>query len=520
MDTFTAKDKSYIASKGISLETITSQVGNFRQGFPFANLVKPATPGDGIEVLPDKEIDSLINYYNEHSRVKKVVKFVPASGAASRMFKSLFEYLSEANATNQRELLNRDKAFNSPWNFIMNIRKFAFYHDLHGIMKTRGINLEEELEKNNFSTVIQYLVEPAGLDYGNLPKGLLKFHDYFNRSRVAMEEHLAEASQYATSVDRKAYVHFTVSAEHLDKFREKIVEVQSHYEDEYGIRFDVSFSLQKSSTDTIAVDMDNNPFREPDGTLVFRPGGHGALIENLGDMDGDLIFIKNIDNVVPDRLKPETTRYKKAIGGLLLRLQSQAFAYLEKLHGSNPENELIDSMVKFAREELKIKFPDGFDFFTKIEKAAFLSRLLDRPIRICGMVRNEGEPGGGPFWIRDRNNQVSLQIVESSQIDPHDPKQVKHLQDATHFNPVDLVCGTKDFRGNKFDLHRFIDPTTGFISMKSKGGRDLKAQELPGLWNGAMADWITIFVEVPVITFNPVKTVNDLLRAQHQNIIE
>ena len=516
MSIFSEQDIRFFDSKGISKATIENQIGNFERGFPYAQLVRPATPGDGIEVLKQAEADGLIRFYDEHSGAVNTVKFVPASGAASRMFKALFEYLSAAGTASQKGLIRLDKGFNSPWNFIQHITKFAFYKDLTEVMAAKGLNLKEAIDEGNYSAVIDYLINPAGLDYGNLPKGLLKFHSYSDHGRVAFEEHLVEAAHYATSASGIAHVHFTVSPEHLEKFRARVSKVKSRYEEAFGIAYDISFSVQKPSTDTIAVGMDNKPFREPDGSIVFRPGGHGALIENLGDIDGDLVFIKNIDNVVPDRLKAETTRYKKAIGGLLLKLQEGAFNYLRAMDKALPDDQMLDKISSFATEELKIELPADFSGLTAKEKTALLSRLLNRPIRVCGMVKNEGEPGGGPFWVRDGSGRVSLQVVESSQIDQQDAEQVQHLRGATHFNPVDLVCGIRDYRGEKFDLHHFIDPQTGFISVKSKGGKDLKAQELPGLWNGAMADWITIFVEVPIITFNPVKTVNDLLRPQHQ----
>ncbi|MCD4720334.1 MAG: DUF4301 family protein, partial [Desulfobacula sp.] len=353
------------------------------------------------------------------------------------------------------------------------------------------------------------------LDYGKLPKGLLKFHRYEHSNRVALEEHLVEAAMYGVSKNKKAYVHFTVSPEHLEKFKTQVDQVKDEYEKLFDITFEISYSVQKSSTDMIAVDMNNEPFREKDGSLLFRPGGHGALIENLNDLEADLIFIKNIDNVVPDRLKEITTTYKKVIGGLLLKLQSKTFEFLKELEKSESTN-LIEKIEAFAQSDLNIKIPNGFNELGPDEKKSFLFRHLNRPIRICGMVKNEGEPGGGPFWVKNSKGEVSLQVVESSQVNASDEEQMKILQSSTHFNPVDLVCGTRNYKGESFDLHEFIDPETGFISIKSKDGKNLKAQELPGLWNGAMADWITIFVEVPIITFNPVKTVNDLLRPQHQ----
>lgn len=516
MDNFSTSDKELFNSKGITIEAIHGQINNFVSGFPFAQLVRPATPGDGIEVLSEKEIESLANYYDDASLSKKVVKFVPASGAASRMFKTLFNFLEQAKKMPQEELLESDKGFNSSWNFIQRVQDFAFYNDLESTMKEDDKSISDCIASKDYASIIDYLINNKGLDYGSLPKGLLKFHHYAEGNRVSMEEHLVEAASYAKSGDEKAYVHFTVSKEHLNKFKEKAEEVVSRYEKEFGISYNISYSVQKPSTDTIAVDLNNEPFRENDGSILFRPGGHGALIENLGDIDADLVFIKNIDNVVPDQLKPETTLYKKTIGGLLLKLQDQAFNYLNQLSNDQVDEELLDHMKHFATEDLKIDIPLSFASLEMEEKKQLLFKVLDRPIRICGMVKNEGEPGGGPFWLQNSGGEISLQVVESSQINQHDPEQQKHVSNATHFNPVDLVCGTKNYKGNPFDLHDFIDHQTGFISEKSKDGRDLKALELPGLWNGAMANWITIFVEVPIITFNPVKTVNDLLRDQHQ----
>ena len=364
--------------------------------------------------------------------------------------------------------------------------------------------------------VIDHLVNKSGLDYGSLPKGLLKFHKYNNVSRCALEEHLVEAGHYAKSKDKIAKVHFTVSPEHMERFTGEVEKVRSQYEKELNVKFDISYSIQKPSTDTIAVDMDNKPFREADNTILFRPGGHGALIENLNEIEGDIVFIKNIDNVVPDRLKPETILYKKAIGGLLLKLQSQIFAYLNKMEKSSLVTSEIGNISNFARKKLNITFSETFSDLSEKKKQDYLFAQLNRPIRICGMVKNEGEPGGGPFWVKNTKGEISLQIVESSQIDVNNPGQKDIMQASTHFNPVDLVCGLSNYKGEQFDLHHYIDPETGFISIKSKNGKNLKAQELPGLWNGAMADWITLFVEVPIITFNPVKTVNDLLRDQHQ----
>jgi hypothetical protein len=508
---FNNKDLQQIKQKGIELSQLDTQIKNFECGFPFANLVSAATPGNGIRQFNNDDILELVEYFDAHCNDNPILKFVPASGAASRMFKNLFNFLDS------KEGDFSDKSFNSVYTFVTRIRDFAFYNDLRQKLAENSKNLEDLIEKKEYITIVDYLLNDNGLGYGNLPKGLLKFHQYDKNSRLPLEEHLVEAAGYATTKG-VARVHFTVSPEHMDKFVEAVNQLKGFYENKFNVRYEISFSVQKSSTDTIAVDMDNKPFRNEDGTLLFRPAGHGALIENLKDLNEDIIFIKNIDNVVPDRLKPETVKFKKVIGGLLLKYQRKIFEFLKMLENYDTQNEEVNEIIDFAKKELNMEPPIGFDNFSNQERKNFIQAFLNRPIRICGMVKNEGEPGGGPFWVRNSKGEVSLQIVESSQIDQDNPDQNKIVQSATHFNPVDLVCGIKDYTGKAFDLQKFVDPETGFISIKSKDGKNLKAQELPGLWNGAMADWITIFVEVPIITFNPVKTVNDLLRPQHQPV--
>ena len=341
-----------------------------------------------------------------------------------------------------------------------------------------------------------------GLNYGRKPKGLVTFHAYPEGARKAVEEHLVEGAAYAAA-GGVVRIHFTVSPEHVAGFEELLAAKVPLYEKRFGVRYEISFSVQKPSTDTLAVNPDNTPFRQDDGTLLFRPAGHGALIENLNEIDADLIFIKNIDNVTTDARRGDTVRYKKVLAGVLLDLQGRAFEYLKALEVGGAE---LEPIAEFIEKQLCVKLPAEYD-------SALLRAVLDRPIRVCGMVRNEGEPGGGPFWVGNPDGTESLQIAESSQIAPDD---LPLMQSATHFNPVDLVCGVRDSKGCKFDLRRYTDPATGFISSKSSGGRDLRAQELPGLWNGAMAKWNTVFVDVPVTTFSPVKVVQDLLRPQHQ----
>lgn len=511
------QDLELISQKGISLETIEKQLNDFRHGFPFTRLHEPATLGNGILSFNEKEVHELITNFERTAKDLKLVKFVPASGAATRMFKHLFEFREASGNKKEQERLLQDQGFYSVSYFFKNIQKFAFYADLKKSLSQNGFDLEELLHKGDYEVILQYLLTESGLNYGNLPKGVIKFHQYGNFSRTAAGEHLVEGAQYCANRMKKVAVHLTVSPEHLSHFRDLIAYVQPYYESMFGVSYEVSFSVQKPSTDTIAVTPENEPFREKDGTLVFRPGGHGALIENLNEIDADLVFIKNIDNVVPDRLKAETYRYKKLLGGMLMHIQGKAFNFLRALDKKPPAEGVIEEATSFCKHQINVTFPSDFKQWEESRKVKFLHDALNRPIRVCGMVRNEGEPGGGPFWVKNKQGEISLQIVESSQIDLKDSRQKQIFESSTHFNPVDLVCSLKNYKGERFDLHDYIDHSTGFISSKSKDGRPLKALELPGLWNGAMAYWITVFIEVPIITFNPVKIVNDLLREQHQN---
>ena len=514
---FSEKDIEQIKAKGIAVENVEKQLENFRKGFPYINLTAPATPGNGLTTFTEKEVKDLEEYFDQNRDNYQILKFVPASGAASRMFKHLLAFRNSYSGKEEElETLFEDKSFNSVWYFFENIRKFAFFDMLKNVLAEAGFDIEELLKNRDYNTILDFLLTEKGLNYAQLPKGLLLFHRYPGGARMALEEHLVEAAVYAADKNGFARLHFTVSPEHQQKFEEAIKRVKPQYEKDYGVTFDISFSQQKPYTDMIAVDMDNNPFRNNDGTILFRPGGHGALIENLNDIQGEIIFVKNIDNIVPDRLRDTTYLYKKVIAGLLFKLQEQTFDYLEMLDDANIDDEKIEEIREFAEKKLNIFIPHSYYGYEKMEKIDFLFNKLNRPMRVAGMVKNEGEPGGGPFFVKNDSGEISLQIVESSQIDFNDEKQKEIVSKATHFNPVDLVCGVRNFKGENFDLRKYVDPKTGFISKKSKEGRDLKAQELPGLWNGAMADWITVFAETPLITFNPVKTVNDLLRPQHQ----
>jgi hypothetical protein len=513
---FSNNDLKQIQEKGIAQQKIEEQLGRFREGFPFISIDRAATIGDGIKKLGEEELQKNIDAY-EHAQGLDCLKFVPASGAASRMFKSLYAFLDKyKNAVINYEKFQNDGEFEPVSDFFQNIRKFAFYSDLKNAMEQNDDDLEKHIENRDYGRVLEYVLEEKGLNYGNLPKGLLKFHLYVDGARTPIEEHLVEGANYCVSHDGVAHIHFTVPPDFMDDFKKHIEQVLPTYEQKFDIRYDVSFSIQDPSTDTISATMDDQPFREEDGTLVFRPGGHGALLYNLNRFDNDLVFIKNIDNVAPDHLKNDTFIYKKALAGLLLKTREEIFKYLQRLDQMAYVEGELDEMLSFLENELCVV--PGQSFGSMEEKAAFLKKKLNRPLRVCGMVKNEGEPGGGPYWALNSDGSVSLQIIESSQVNMADEHQKQLFSNATHFNPVDIVAAVKDYKGNKFDLNEFVDEETGFISIKSKNGQELKALELPGLWNGSMSNWNTLFVEVPVSTFSPVKTVNDLLREQHQSL--
>ncbi|HFB99832.1 MAG TPA: DUF4301 family protein [Phaeodactylibacter sp.] len=515
---FSEKDLAQIKAKGISLAQLAQQIKNFEEGFPFMQLAKAATVGDGLLTFDQKEVDDYVKLYEAEMSKYQIFKFVPASGAASRMFKSLFAFMEKYDGSEAAlRAMEADDSFGSVFYFFKNIKRFAFYDDLQNVIAKVGESLESLLAKKEYQQVLRYLLTSSGLNYGSLPKGLLKFHRYEKTTRTPLEEHLVEGVNYCKDKDGNIDIHFTVSPEHKALFRQKVREAGQDFANKYESYFNVYFSEQQPYTDTIAVDLNNQPFRKEDGSILFRPAGHGALLENLNTLDADIVFIKNIDNVVPDQLKPSTFRHKKLLAGVLIKNQKRLFDYAKKLEKvENVSEGLINEIADFLQKEISNDFTERFQKMHIREKASFLLQKLNRPIRVCGMVKNEGEPGGGPFWAKNADGTFSLHIVEGSQVDMSDADQANILQKSSHFNPVDLVCGLKDARGKKYNLPDFRDPKTGFVTMKSQGGRELKAQELPGLWNGAMADWNTIFVEVPIDTFNPVKIVNDLLREQHQ----
>ena len=501
------QDLKQIAARGITEEQVNHQLGQFKTGFPFLKLEAAAAIGKGIEAPDEEARAKSIEAWNQYKQEgHKIVKFVPASGAASRMFKDMFAFV--------------DAPYDVPTTdfekfFFDHIKQFAFRDALcQKCRDNEGKKIRDLLDEGNYKAVARQMLAKEGLNYGQLPKGLLLFHNYPEGPRTPMEEHLVEAALYASS-NGEANVHFTVSHDHLELFKQKVAEKADFYAQKFGVKYNISFSEQKPSTDTIAANPDNTPFRNDDGSLLFRPGGHGALIQNLNEIDADIVFIKNIDNVVPDRLKGDTVVYKQLLAGILVQLQQRAFDYLRLLDTGKYSHEQLQEIIRFVQRNLCCRRHDIKEL-EDAELVIYLRKKLNRPMRVCGVVKNVGEPGGGPFLTYNQDGTVSLQILESSQIDKSNEEYMRMFTEGTHFNPVDLVCAIKDYQGKPFNLPDFVDASTGFISSKSKNGRELKALELPGLWNGAMSDWNTVFVEVPLSTFNPVKTVNDLLRDQHQ----
>lgn len=501
------QDISQIEARGISEEQVLDQLKQIEKGFPFLKLEAAASIDKGIVAPGKDEQDKYVNIWNDYkSEGHKIVKFVPASGAASRMFKNMFAFLSAEYTVPTTDFEKE---------FFDNIKDFAFYNELDDKCKANdGNSITNLIEEGKYKNIVANMLNENGLNYGNLPKGLLLFHNYEDGPRTPMEEHLVEAALYASSKG-KANVHFTVSHSHLDLFKAKVAEKLTKFSEKFGVTYNITFSEQKPSTDTIATNPDNTPFRNEDGSLLFRPGGHGALIENLNEIDADIVFVKNIDNVVPDRLKGETVKYKQILAGILVDLQNKVFDYLRLLDSGKYSNTKLEEIIRFVQRDLCCRKQDIKEL-EDAELVIYLRKKLNRPMRACGVVKNVGEPGGGPFLTYNPDGTVSLQILESCQIDTNNAEYMDMFKNGTHFNPVDLVCAIKDYKGNDFNLPEYVDKNTGFISSKSKNGKELKALELPGLWNGAMSDWNTVFVEVPLETFNPVKTVNDLLRDQHQ----
>lgn len=509
MSKFTTADLEQLARKGISVTQVEEQLNRFETGFPYLRIESPSAPGRGMLAL-DKDLADAAQARWEGYLADggDVLKFVPASGAASRMFKALFAFV------------NGDDEIPAPGSpvaqLVEKIHDFAFYSQLNAkTAEIYGASVDSLIGAGRFKDLVAAIIKPEGLNYGQLPKALLTFHKYGESdTRTALEEQLAEGAQTAAT-DGKVRLHFTVSANHRKLFEEKLAQAVPAMENRFGVKYEVSLSEQKPSTDTIAVTPENDLFRDDNGLLVFRPGGHGALIENLNDIDSTVVFIKNIDNVVADTHRASTIEYKKLLGGVLLLVHDTVDHLLEELR--NPTEEIVEEATEFVEGTL-CRIDRALDARKPLaERASALIDILDRPLRVCGMVKNEGEPGGGPYnTFASDGNSVAPQILESTQIDMSKPENVEMMKNAGYFNPVDLVCYLRNHEGGRFDLPKYVDPATGFISSKSAGGRDLRALELPGLWNGAMSLWNTVFVEVPASTFNPVKTVNDLLRPAHQ----
>jgi hypothetical protein len=488
----------------------------FKSGVPLINLHSAATVDDGIKQLSVTELEQYINYYDSKRDEKSILKFVPASGAATRMFKTLFNFLEAYNPEEEsiNSFINRNKESDLSV-FFVGIEKLPFYKIVLNSIRQFYPEYESFHNDEQKYIFVKTMLDEEKLNYGFYPKGLLPFHKYKDHIATAFEEHLFEAALYASS-NGNADLHFTISEKHNHIFDNEFKRIQKIVERKTNTKFNISFSYQKDSTDTISVMPNDEPFRDDDGQLVFRPSGHGALLENLNDLDADVIFIKNIDNVVVFKYEKEVASYKKMLAGLLLDIQNQTFEHIKNLKSNKVSDKDLVEITKFLVKQLNVKVSDEFEKYSMKYQIEYLLDKLDRPIRICGMVKNEGEPGGGPFWVKEERGNISLQIIESAQVDRKNQHQKDILKNSTHFNPVDLVCGIKNYKGKKFDLNNYVDSKTSFITMKTQMGKDLKALELPGLWNGSMAYWNSIFVEVPLITFNPVKTVTDLLKPTHQ----
>ncbi|PKP05012.1 MAG: DUF4301 domain-containing protein [Bacteroidetes bacterium HGW-Bacteroidetes-6] len=505
---FSSDDIKQINLHGLSVESVQSQIEQFRKGFPFVKLIRPATEDDGIETLHPKQLTSFVAEFDSRAADYAMAKFVPASGAATRMFKDLYKTIDLLKSGNNSTIPE------SALVFFENIDQFAFSKTLSNALAKKQMNLKELVEQKNYLPVLETLLYSDGLNYGSKPKAFLEFHCYGFSTRTALAEQVYEGLQHAVGNEKKLNVHFTISPEHESEFDIMVADLLNEIKND--ITIGITCSFQQKSTDTIAVDTDNNPVRNPESKLVFRPGGHGALLQNLNAIEEELVFLKNIDNVVPDSKREDTITYKKVLAGMLMQIVDQVHGFLTMLDDGNVENDDLDAMMQYASEKLWIDLPLWLKDSDEMEKMDYLYQVFNRPVRVCGMVKNEGEPGGGPFFVENSDGEVSLQIVESSQVNMGDTSQKDIFAASTHFNPVDLVCYLRDFEGDKFDLNDFSDSETGFIARKSLFGQDVKAMELPGLWNGAMADWITVFVEVPLTTFNPVKEVNDLLRENHR----
>lgn len=516
--TLTAADRAALAVRGLTPEKFSALLSHFEGGFPPIRLDRPCTIGDGTAVFSD-DADRYLRLHAQAAAAGRVTKFVPASGAASRMFRALLSVAAEPAdrpALSQRAARG-DADAQAALRFVDELARFAFSDDLHACLARDGRRLDRLIREGRYALLIRYLLTSVGLNYAEMPKGLVPFHRYADHTRSAFEEHLVEAAEYARDAAGVARVHFTVSDEHRETVCTHLDQPSLRYAPS-DVRFEITYSVQKPATDTPAVDADGAPVRDARGALVFRPGGHGALLDNLGALGADIVCIKNIDNVLPDRLRPAATRSTKLLCGYLVELQQAAFSHLVQIERRGAA--AFDAAGVFVRDRLALHLPTDFASLTLDAQRAALVDRLNRPLRVCGVVQNTGLPGGGPFWVAAADGTVSRQLVESSQVEMDDADQRACWMRATHFNPVDMVCGVRDYTGRPFDLDRFCDPTTGFISEKSYAGRTIRALEWPGLWNGGMAGWNTVFVEIPAAAFQPVKTVLDLLLAEHRGLAD
>ena len=511
---FTKAQLKQLSDRGISPEQALGQLEIFRKGIAPVSLVRPAIPGDGIEVYDTIQIDNYVNLFRKEQHGIPVVKFVPASGAASRMFKQLFEALQELNK-NPGQSAGVLSKMSELADFFEDLKNYPFYKDLAEVSIAQGNDPESLIVSENYAELLSLFLSSRGLSYGELPKGLLKFHNYPEGARTAFEEHFVEAAMYLGDANNHIRLHFTVSPEHRKLFDSLAADLIQKFEAREGLHFDVDFSEQKPSTDTIAANMENSPFLLDQEKLLFRPGGHGALLDNMQDINEYMAFVGNIDNISPDRVKAQRVRYKQLLGGILIERVQKIHSFLNRME-QGIASSLKAEIIEFLKQFISASSASELAVLPEKDFAVRAKTMLDRPIRVCGMVKNVGEPGGGPFWISDKNGTISKQIVESSQVDLADSRQDKIFKDATHFNPVDMACYTRNYKAEKFHLEQFRDPDMAFIAVKSQGGSSLKALELPGLWNGSMAGWLTFFVDVPIETFSPVKTIFDLRREEHK----
>ena len=518
---FTQADLEQMKELGITEDKAGRQLAILAKGQRWAALVRPCTPGDGIVKVDPEDQERFISRWQGGADEGRLSAFVPASGAATRMFAFLQHIRNEVDKVTldrTAEIFGRASGDYREFRvFVRSLEKFAFLEPLAEVMGKAGISLQEKLQLGVYNDILDFLLEPQGLNYSSLPKGLIPFHRYGDHYRTAMEEHLVEWVHTVRDLKQLCRIHFTVAPENQGEVEAHGREAAAKYSEHLGVKYELSFSIQSPASNTLAVDLENNPFRKPDGSLLFRPGGHGALLQNLNQLKGDIVLIKNIDNVVTDERRDLVVLHQRILTGMLLKVQDEIYNYLTLLSSGSFDAGDLQEVLDFVVQRLNPSVGEHLRTWGEEEKVAGIFRLLNRPLRVCGMVVNRGEPGGGPFWVKDASGRLSLQVVEQAEINRKSPEQVAILKASTHFSPVQIVCGLRDFQGQPFDLNCFADPEAVFVSRKTEEGKELKALELPGLWNGGMAHWNTIFVEVPEETFNPVKTINDLLRPGHRS---